>query len=197
MPQGPVKASQATVDWPGWADIWKTRKRMAEEKAGEEAFSEYLDTMISGPRRFGLNQAQRITAMLRGAPGGAPYPYAFPIPEIMLVIKSVKVGENPSAPTNDNNLGRWAREKGGRVYYPTHHLDGTWSAPSAVKGNPPLTKIAAALAGIGRSVEILEPLSANMCAELLEPAMREQLQAMADDMIGRANRVYELLRAGE
>lgn len=197
MPQGPVNPSQATVAWPGWTDIWKTRKRMAEEGAGEPAFVAYLDTMIRPPRRFGPSQAQRIAAMLRGAPGGAPYPYAFPIREIMLVIKSVKTGDGTSTPSSENNLGRWARERGGRVYYPTQHLDGTWSAPSSVKDNSAVIKIAAALAGIGRSADALDALTVDECAELLEPVMREQLTAMADDMIGRTQRVYELLRTGE
>lgn len=196
MPQGPVLPSDAKVDWPGWADIWKTRKRLADEGAGEQAFVDYLDTMIRSPRRFGQNQAQRIAALLRGGLGGAPYPYAFPISEIPLVIKSVKAGDGTSVRTNSNNLGRWAREKGGYVYYPTRHLDGRWSA-STVKDNPPVTKIAAMLAEVGRGADLLSLLTEDECASLLEPDMRQQLRAFADDMFGRANRVYELLRAGE
>lgn len=196
MPQTPLNASQIPRDWSGWPQIWKTRTELCRQKAGPKAFEEFLDSMIKPPRKFGQNQARRIVAMLRGAPGGAPYPHAFPFSDIFTVIQYVhKDGSKYDKPTL-NILGNWAREGGGRVYYSTIHLNGTFSAPSVAKHNTALMVMSASLGLVRAGADRLETITPESCEDL-EPGMRAQMREQADAELARIRRVYELLEVGE
>lgn len=192
MSHEPIAASKANVDWHGWAEILKTRWEMARAGVGEKAFVEYLDTMIKPPRRFGKNQAVRIAALLRSA----PYPLALPLQEVMLIIPTV-IGEGgKSIPVNVSTVGRWAMSRGARVHYPTRHLDGRWSAPGQAKENVAVLAISAGLATARQAAEKLHTVDLERCADLLEPDMVTQLQAMRDDVFAQLAYVDEMLKAG-
>jgi hypothetical protein len=187
-----VPPSKATVDWPGWQEILKTRWDMAAAAAGEKAFVEYLDTMIKPPRRFGKNQAVRIAALLRGA----PYPQALPLQEVLLVVPAIRTDDGKSIPVNVSTVGRWAMSRGVRVHYPTRHLHGGWSAPGQAKENVAVLAISSGLAAARVGADKLRTATLAHCAELLEDDMRDQLRAMRNDVFAQLAIVDEMLKAG-
>jgi hypothetical protein len=189
-----ITPSQAGPRWPGWDDVIKTRSQMCNERAGGEAFVRYMNDLIK-PRKWAPTAARDIAVRLRGA----EYPDAFPLADIITVLNGcpgsrIQPGHTGTAIT-ENQLGRWMRDVNCTVWVPTHHLDGTWSAPASAPRNVPAITISKSLALVRNAAAFLEGLDPTEVALCLDDAvMIKQLRAFRDDVMNRLSLVNEFLK---
>jgi hypothetical protein len=166
---------------------------MCADRAGEEAFTKYMKDLIS-PRVWGLDTAQDIAVRLRGADNLK----GFPMSDIIIVLNGCVGARLAKGHTGtkitESQLGARLRAAGCHLYYPTRHLDGTYSASGSARDNPGVVVLSKAIALMRTAADHLDTLDPAEVGPSLTPEMRQQLTMFADAQFSRLDRAYKILK---